>query len=1297
MKRKFFDYTKPKKRRYPTEYDYDSSGKLMKEQNVYNPDNEAQFYDYGGKPYNPDVTNWYSDKDITGNWHSPIIWNFPHGPDYDKKKRRYYEGFQVERVPVEVRMPREREYVVRQPVETFEPKNPVEDMVITRRVNGVPQVNSNKVTVENNKKSFNKLYKPKDTHKVDSINKEIKRNTVKAVTDDFGVDYRHPALSDLNNRLYRRLTDTNMRKKVDYIVRHYENVPNIDEKIASSMLPYMINIDDFANNMNKTAIMIREDQQSYKFFKEPITKFSNTTSSIQEKLNKNKIGQGEAMMGLMFGMLDYMNDINKEMIKNVNKKTFDLTNDSQQIRNSVVEQGKEIKEEMKKHFETMFDGFKYSMNWDKGARDDTNWKYDKVYNNLFKIMGLDTSKDWETNLKAFNNVINNIINSNENVVAPRINEIHTHVMQFDPNPINERISQLEKTQKTMKENENKTFKTIEEMKENNVNVKKQVKKISTEVNEIKTARKKEKDVVDKMLEDINTLFAKTRLNKQEMEKYEGYLKSIGSKKFIDYLLGNNQIGMNNDEQFFNTLLFLGEFENDDNIKTKDALFGYLDTVNKEYNNVLLKGINNLLDTRVGDQNKKLNDLKQQLSSLNQKIDRNARTFNNMLNRSLASNWDRMDKRVQHLMDRVLLNANERLKQGKIINDAMNKLAQMDIDFKNFVEKQNNSNVASGNELQKLKESYNIFDKFYTDVGAAMLNNKNGLTQLLNQLDLVNKAIAMANERDQMVNVEDFNGIVNQVNELNEKYNLHNVRITEVEQNPKWSGETLTTIIQGADGFNENIKNQIYNYFTKNPTGINLFNSMVFGSLLHGQDLMHAESEPFDILRTFIVNKQNNEMQNGNVGAPISLKDVRNQFWREVLNNVDLNYGIEFENRNDILKNYNTWTDDEKLFVDRANNAYESLKKQYVDRLKAMNIRLMKSPEEIVEEIPHMKALTYAPYYVTLHHKNRTNEPLNLLTMIRQMKQGNYMNLEKNNNWYKNLEEDPMIKVLNSNVVRLNDTPQFIPVIRGIENSFNSNDGLLAHVINNYGIPDEWQRTPERIRSWIQANQALFGNRNPERMAFYGNMKFPIVVRLGNEMEDVPDYYRFGNFDRRNENIKLLTWEALFGNEIVPINMERKMVEHEGRRKMERPDEFLGYKAKRIINVDADKKKSKNVNIFVTNQPIDSIRSREAEFSYKDFEAAANEVVVEMRKQDPVVHTGKRGRPRDNYAYYNEVYKLQDRNRTGITSSNQEDFDTKLSNLSHVTQQTKDRLNQWKLKKKVDDIKKDHKNYPFGFN
>lgn len=1292
MKRKFYDFSKPRKRRVYTEYDYDSSGKLMKEQNVYNPDNEAQFYDYGGKPYNPDVTNWNSDMDITGNWHSPIIWNFPHGPDYETKKRDYYRGFQVDRIPVEVRQPKEREYVVRQPVETFNPKNPVEDMIVKRNVNGVPQVNANRVSVENKKKTFNKLYKPKDSHKVDLINKQVKSNAVKSVTDDFVVDYRHPAMSDLNNKLYQRLIDPNMKQKVNYIVKNYENVPNVDEKIASSMLPYMINVDEFARNMNNSATMIREDQQSYRFFKEPITRFSNTTANIQQKLNSNKINQGEAMMGLMFGMMDYMNDINSEMIKNINKRSNEFGNDVQQVRKDVAQQGNEIKEEMKKQFEIMFDGFKYSMEWDKGARNDANWKYDNVYNNLFKIMGLDITKDWETNLKAFNNVVNNIINSNESVIAPRINEIHTHVMQFDPNPINERISQLENNQRKVIKWQDNAFRTIEEMKENNTNVKKKINKIATEVNEIKVVQSKQGNSIDKMLNDINTLFSQTRLNKQELERYEGYLKNIGSKKFIDYLLGKNQIGMANDEQFFNTLLFLGEVENGNNIKTKDALFGYLDSMNKEYNNVLLKGINNLLDDRIGNQSKKLNDLKQQLTVMNQKIDRNARTFNNMLNRSLASNWDRMDKRVQHLMDRVLTNSKSRLEQGKIINEAMNKLAQMDIEFKNFVEKQTNNNINSSADLQRLKESYNVFDKFYTDVGAAMLNNQNGLKQLLNQLELVNKAIVMANERDQMVNVQDFNGIVNQINELNNKYNLQNVRINEIEQNPKWTGETLTAIIQGANGFNENIKDQIYKYFTKDPIGINLFNSMVAGSLLHGQDLMHAETEPFDILRSFIINRQNNEMQNGNVGTPVSLRDIRNQFWREVLNNVDLNYGIEFENRNDILKNYNSWTDEEKIFVDRANNAYESLKKQYVDKLKATNIKLSRSPEEIVEQIPHLKALTYAPYYIALHHKNRTNEPLNLLTMIRQMKQGNYLNLDKNNNWYKNLENDPMVKLLDRNVIRMNDTPQFIPVIKNIENDFNSVDGLLAHVVNNYAIPDEWQRTPERIRSWIQGHQALFGNRNPERMAFYGNMQFPIVVRLGNEKEDIPDYYRFGNFDRRNQNIGLLTWEALFGNEVIPIDPQRILVTTEGKRKMERSDVFLGNEAKRVGNVNINKKKSKNVNVFVTNQPIDSIRSREAEVSYGDFEAAANEVVVEMRKNDPYVHNGKVGRPKDSYEYYNEVYKLPDRNRTGITSNQQEDFDTKISGLGHVTQATRNRLKQWKVNKQ----NQVSKNYPFAF-
>ena len=60
-------------------------------------------------------------------------------------------------------------------------------------------------------------------------------------------------------------------------------------------------------------------------------------------------------------------------------------------------------------------------------------------------------------------------------------------------------------------------------------------------------------------------------------------------------------------------------------------------------------------------------------------------------------------------------------------------------------------------------------------------------------------------------------------------------------------------------------------------------------------------------------------------------------------------------------------------------------------------------------------------------------------------------------------------------------------------------------------------------------------------------------------------------------------------------------------------------------VNSRNKNSNFVNVFVTNQSIDSIHSRQAEISIGEFEAAANEVAIEMAKQQPRVYTGKRGR------------------------------------------------------------------------
>ena len=81
---------------------------------------------------------------------------------------------------------------------------------------------------------------PKDSRRLDMMNEKIKQERVKATTDDFAIDYRKPSESKMNQKLYQRLMDTNTRDKVRYVVRNIDKVPDIDQKIASEMLPYLL-------------------------------------------------------------------------------------------------------------------------------------------------------------------------------------------------------------------------------------------------------------------------------------------------------------------------------------------------------------------------------------------------------------------------------------------------------------------------------------------------------------------------------------------------------------------------------------------------------------------------------------------------------------------------------------------------------------------------------------------------------------------------------------------------------------------------------------------------------------------------------------------------------------------------------------------------------------------------------------------------------------------------------------------------------------------------------------------------
>ena len=79
------------------------------------------------------------------------------------------------------------------------------------------------------------------------------------------------------------------------------------------------------------------------------------------------------MMGILTGMMDYMNDINKEMISNTNRNVTKMKTNVRDAREEAKVSGENIKAEMKNQMELMIDGLRNSMGYEKGNMGNINW------------------------------------------------------------------------------------------------------------------------------------------------------------------------------------------------------------------------------------------------------------------------------------------------------------------------------------------------------------------------------------------------------------------------------------------------------------------------------------------------------------------------------------------------------------------------------------------------------------------------------------------------------------------------------------------------------------------------------------------------------------------------------------------------------------------------------------------------------------------------------------------------------------------------------------------------------------
>ena len=338
MKRKFFyERNFKRKRRYPTENDYDTSGNMMG--SVYNPDNERQFYDYGGKPFNPDVTDFTDDLDYTRFWNSPIIYNYPHGPVYERKRARYLEGIETRplvsgdvvgrKIPVRIK-PKD--------LPTFTPRaETLENNVRTRKVDGKVTFNANKFEGEKKAKK-NVTF----SNKVDPVKSQQFRDDMafKQLKQDFYSGYDmvyEPNISEQNRLKFQaRMNKSGLGKEVDYIMEHPDVLldKKVDRNVSMQMLPFLFEEKAMYDQFKS---FVRESQRGENIYEiGTLNNFNKRIDKIHDDVLTGKYSPGVGNAYMMHAMMGFYTDMikkDRELADEQFKKTTSKEAMMQEMRN----------------------------------------------------------------------------------------------------------------------------------------------------------------------------------------------------------------------------------------------------------------------------------------------------------------------------------------------------------------------------------------------------------------------------------------------------------------------------------------------------------------------------------------------------------------------------------------------------------------------------------------------------------------------------------------------------------------------------------------------------------------------------------------------------------------------------------------------------------------------------------------------------------------------------------------------------------------------------------------------------
>lgn len=1303
MKRKFFyDKNYKRKRRYPTESDYDTKGNKMGA--VYNPDNERQFYDYGGKPFNPDITDFTDDMDYTKYWNSPLIYNYPHGPVYERKRARYLESIESrplvsgdvvgKKIPIRIKQ---------KDLPTFIPRaESLENNLRTKKVDGKTLFNANKYESEKKARKNITFSQRNDPVKSQQFRDDM---AFKQFKQDFYSGYDmvyQPDISEQNRLKFQaRMNKSGLAKEVDYIMEH-PNVlldKKVDRNVGIQMLPFLFEEKTMYDQFKSFVTETQRGENIYDI--DTLKNFDNRIDKIHDNVLTGKYSPGVANAYMMHAMMGYYNDMIKRD-RQYSDRQFRKASSKEDMMKEMNNYKQVFDNEFAKLSKNIQSKIDFSLRGMKANNAVHNRLIKNQINETFKRMGVDINNLNAENMRKLNDVVNDLVTNQFKNYQPNVTNIYQVVQEYNDNPIVERLNKIENNM-TEKLSD---LEEVEKMKEEMQNSKAEM---NERINDVGKRVVRVEEIADNTVKNLNDLTEIVNNDRREMYDVKRFIKSMGSSGFWNMLKGN--LGVEIDDDLMHAIKMIDSTAKKEDGKIYTHLYGLMKDLYTEGQKTIGKDLADLINTQGKDLTGKINKLNDDIKQMETKQAQLAEQMAAKIDVGVYNAKKEMDdKTFGDLYSKLNYNINDIVSKGRKIDLISSTLENLNRNI-NDVSRQ----LTNDETKKQLGQLQNDMNSLYNNVGIRLLNgDTEALTKFVNIVNSNNGFVEMLKRNvNALIDPNDFNVIKENVREVqnslgNVKIQLENgnllQKMVDLMEN-KWNitkrleetNSRVTGLMVGNGIFSpESIKRTVSNFLTTDPMGIALMNDMVHGSLLYGEDYWNDSQQSFKILDDFVRQQQVKE-----AGMMMDTKRMNahtfgaDNFWNLVLRNYNSNER-PILNSDDMIKRYNQFNPNEQQFVDRAINLWHVLKDNYDNKLKALPFHL---ETNTYLRSPLMNYLQQIPIYVAT--RNRQSSP----------------NMNEFKEWFmrnsNNMEDAaadligsdiPLVRAVNDVMIGGND---YSRLINEVNRDWEAPGGLRDYYITKYGNIGNLALPAQSEIDQIQNYARVVNQMNPtwsfqdivQNVRKYG----PIYI-LDPTKTTFRKYY-----DLVNKNVKTRDLVKSMNKSLVTTGINNATVASD--------EDILNLLENRYTsNVSSNKRnvlknsmpgtQSNPINVnddpivFVTNQAIDEIKVGTYNDGTRKMKAAKVKMAPgeyykrdrNFRFEDWDIKNG------DRVTFTPHAQKIKDVTSVyRLVSRKQEDFDDRIDNL-HLTNETKSKLHSFRPSRYHSSKVTQHsQKYPFAFN